>query len=217
VHAPQLGAWLDADLLNKHRARLAVGIERLRLAAAAIQRDHALGAELLAQRVLVDQRIELADDVGVTAGFEVRVDCLLGGAQPELLQPPNLGGGERLVGQVGERLAAPQCERVTAARLVDQAFEADRVDVAVRQAQLVAATVGDDLGAVALEDAAQVRHVELHHLRRARRRVLAPQAFGESVDRDRLPDPERQHRQDGALLGRPERNRPAIEVGLDGP
>ena len=167
VQPPQLGAGLDADLLDQHCARVAVGLERLRLAPAAVQREHALGVQPLAQRVLGDERVELADHLGVPAGVEVRVDRQLGRAQPQLVEPADLGGRERLVGDVGQRLAAPQRERLPGAPVVEQPLEPRRVDVAVGQPQLVAAPVGDDLRAVAVEQPAQVRHVELHHLRRA--------------------------------------------------
>ena len=112
VQPPQLGAGLDADLLDERRARVAVGLERLGLAPGAVQREHPLRVQPLAQRVLGDERLELADHLGVPAGREVGVDRHLGRAQPQLLEPADLGGGERLVGDVGQRLAAPQRERL---------------------------------------------------------------------------------------------------------
>ena len=42
VQRPQLGARLDADLLDERRARILVSGERLRLAAGAVQREHPL-------------------------------------------------------------------------------------------------------------------------------------------------------------------------------
>ena len=48
----------------------------------------------------------------VTAGREVGPDRQLGCLQAQLLQPPDLGGRERLVGQVGQDFAAPQRERL---------------------------------------------------------------------------------------------------------
>ena len=50
------------------------------------------------------------DDVGVAAERELRVDELLVRRDPQLLQPRDRGLGERLVGEVGERGAAPQGE-----------------------------------------------------------------------------------------------------------
>ena len=71
-----------------------------------------------------DERVELADHLAMAAGREVGVDRQLGRAQPQLLEAADLGGGERLVGDVGERLAAPQRERLARARLLEQALEA---------------------------------------------------------------------------------------------
>ena len=45
LQAPQLAARLDADLLDQHGARLAVGLEGLRLAPAAVQREHPPGVQ----------------------------------------------------------------------------------------------------------------------------------------------------------------------------
>jgi hypothetical protein len=46
--------------------------------------------------------------------------------------------------------------------------------VALGQLQLVVAAVGHDSNAVAVEDASEMRHVELHHLRGARRQLRRP-------------------------------------------
>ena len=53
---------------------LAVGLERLGLAPGAVEREHLLAAQPLAQRMLADERLELAGDLGVAAAGEVRVD-----------------------------------------------------------------------------------------------------------------------------------------------
>ena len=91
VQALQLGAGLDADLLDELRARGTVGGERLRLAARAIEREHPLGVQALAQRVRRDERVELGDHLGMPAGRQVRVDRHLGRAQAQLLEPADLG------------------------------------------------------------------------------------------------------------------------------
>jgi hypothetical protein len=43
---------------------------------------------------------------------QIGVDRALGRAQPQPVEAPDLRGGEWLVGEVGERLAAPQGERL---------------------------------------------------------------------------------------------------------
>ena len=64
-------AGLDAELLDERAPRLLVGLERLRLAAGAVEAEHQLAPQPLPQRVLVDQRLELADELGVSAAGEV--------------------------------------------------------------------------------------------------------------------------------------------------
>ena len=125
VQAPQLGAGLDADLFDERGARIAVGLERLRLATAAVQREHALGVQPLAQRMLVDQRLELADHLAVAAGVEVVVDRQLGRAQSQLVEPPDLGA-PRTARRRRRRAPSPRhsAERLAGAPVVEQALEA---------------------------------------------------------------------------------------------
>ena len=61
----QLGARLDAQLVDEPISSLLVDLERLHLAARAIEREHQLPARGLAQRVLAHERLELPDDVAV--------------------------------------------------------------------------------------------------------------------------------------------------------
>ena len=58
-------------------ARGLVGVERLGLASRAVEREHQLAAQPLAQRVLGDQRLELADQLSVAAERELGVDAPL--------------------------------------------------------------------------------------------------------------------------------------------
>ena len=107
----QLGARLDPDLLDQRLARLAVGLERLGLAPVAIEGEHALCVQALSQGLLGDQRLEPGDRLGVAPGGELGVDRQLDRPQVKLLEPADLGSGERLGGDVGERGAAPELER----------------------------------------------------------------------------------------------------------
>ena len=115
MHATQLRPRLDPDLLHQRAPRVAVGLQRLGLPPAAIQREHPLRVQPLAQRLLGHQRLELADHLAVPPGRQVTVDGQLDRGQAQLLQAADLRGGERLVGDVGQRRAAPQRQRLRAA------------------------------------------------------------------------------------------------------
>ena len=220
LQALQLGSRLDADLLDQGGARLHVGLERVRLASAAIQREHPLGVQALAQRVLGQQRVNLTEDLLVAAGGQVGIDGQLGGRQPQLLQPPDLGARERLRGDVGQRLAAVQRQRqsrrvagATAPGLADQPLEAQRVDQLAIDPQLVRAPARHDLrAAVGGDHLAQSQDVVLDHLGRARRRLLAPQPFDQPVGRDEVIGLESEHRQHGALLRAAELERTVVDA-----
>ena len=134
----QRGARLDPELLDEHAARLLVRLERLGLPAAAVEREHQLAAEPLAERVLGDQRLELGDEVGVGAERELGVDQILQRRRRELLEPRGLAKRERLEEQVGERRPAPERERLaelsarsspSALRPSAQPLEAQEVDL----------------------------------------------------------------------------------------
>ena len=58
------GPGLEPELVDQEPPALAHHLQRVRLAAGAIEREHQLPAQPLAQRVLGDQRAQLADQVG---------------------------------------------------------------------------------------------------------------------------------------------------------
>ena len=107
----QLGARVDPELVHERRARRCVRVERLRLPARAVEREHQLAAQALPQRLLANERLELADELGAAAALEVGVDPRLERGEPELLEPRDLGLRPGLVREVGEGGAAPELER----------------------------------------------------------------------------------------------------------
>ena len=226
MEVPQLGAGLHADRLHESRACVPVGRQRFRLPARAIQREHVLRPHSLAQRLIRDQRPQLAEDLSVATRGEVGVDRHLGRLQPQLLQSSYLGARERLVSHVGERTAAPQRQRrprfsvrhaVGLHGRVDQPLELGRIDAIDREPELVATAAGQDFPDAPAQQLAQLGHIQLHHLGRRRRGPLAPQSLAELIGRDGLVDLQREHRQHGALLRRSERYRPAVKARLDRP
>jgi hypothetical protein len=83
------------------------------LAAAAVQGEHQLPAQPLAQRMTGDERLELGDELTVAREREVGFDPFLEGGKAELIEPGDLLLCERVEGELGERRAAPEPERLT--------------------------------------------------------------------------------------------------------
>jgi hypothetical protein len=224
VQLAQLDARLNADLIDEPPPRHHKGIERLGLTARPVQRKHPLGTQALAQRVLLDQPLQLAQRLLLAPRRELGVHRQLGRAQPQLVKPADLDPGERLVRDVGQRRTAPQRERLArqtvggvAGGLLDETLEARDVNGVRGDPQLVAAPTGQDLGPVACQQATQLRHVQLHHLRSRRRRGVAPETTHEAVDRDRSVRLQGEHGQHRSLLGGTQRDRPVVDGRLDRP
>ena len=92
LELPQRVSRLDPQLIHERTPQVTISLECVRLAAPAVERDHQLAAESLAQRMLRDERLELGDQLRVTAELEVRLDPLLeGGRGPQLLEPRDVG------------------------------------------------------------------------------------------------------------------------------
>ena len=67
VQVAQFAPWFDPEFVDERAACGLVGVQRLRLAAAPVEGEHQLAAQALAQRVLGDERLELARQLGVAA------------------------------------------------------------------------------------------------------------------------------------------------------
>jgi hypothetical protein len=64
--------------------------------ARSIQRQHELAAQALSERVLVRQRLQLADQLGVPAEAKIDLQALLQRAQVDLLQARRRAAPQRL-------------------------------------------------------------------------------------------------------------------------
>ena len=110
LQPPEPLSRLDPEVLDKGAARVLEGLQRVGLALAPVEREHELPAQPLAVGMVADERLQRPDHVGVAAERELRLDELLVRRDPQLLELRDRGLGERLVGEVGERRAAPQGE-----------------------------------------------------------------------------------------------------------
>ena len=107
VQFAQLAPRFDAQLVHERLAGAHVGLECVGLPASAIERQHQLAVQALAQRMLGDQALQLGDQLGVPTRCQVGLDARLHGRQALLLQPRDLGLRERLDGKVGQRRTPP--------------------------------------------------------------------------------------------------------------
>jgi hypothetical protein len=85
-----------------------VDLERLCLATGAVESDHELFTEPLAERMLGNELAQLGDDFGLAAESEIGVEPILEHGQAELLEAVGVDTDERLVGQISERRSAPE-------------------------------------------------------------------------------------------------------------
>jgi hypothetical protein len=156
-----------------------------------------------------DEPLELRDDLGVTAEREIGVDPLLDRAQAEVLEPVDVGAGEVLVPEVGERLAAKEIERRTeelalagrvtlAVRPFEKALDAAEVRPLAIDAQGIAGR--PRLDRVRAEQLPQRGDVALEGVRRSLRRRGAPERLDQLVGGNHLVRAQEEERQQHPLL-----------------
>ena len=211
---------LQAELLQQQLPDLAVGLEGLGLAAAAVQGEHELAAEPLAQRMLADQALQLADELAAGAKSQVGLDPFLQADQAQLVEPGDLGLGEGLVAEVGQGRSPPQLQGQPQglgglgggavgqglASLGEQPLEAAQVDLVGEGAEQVARRPRHQppLG----QRPPQPRHGRLERVGRARRGVLPPQLQQDPLAGHDLVGVQHQQGEHGPLAGSPVRDQP---------
>ena len=197
VQLAEVTARLDAELLDEVAARCLVDLERVGVAAGAVEGEHKLGVGALAERLLPGQRLELAHELGMAAEREVGIDPSLQAGQAELLQAGDLGLREGLVAEVGEGLATPERQRLAQRvrrfvgpslvelppRLVEELLEQLAVALLGSDAKQVPGRLGQQT-VIAAESLAQARN---RHLQRVRAgRTAAPELFDQPLRGHRL-------------------------------
>ena len=198
-------ARVDSELVDERAARVLVGLESFRLAARAVQGRDETYPQALAERVLCNERLELADQLVVAGQREVGVDPQLDRGHPDFLEPGNGGLGEALVDEVRERRTSPQRQRVAqplrrvgrepagehAPALVDQPLEALEVELVRSDADQVAGR--PRLQHVLRKRLAEPRDVDAQSRGRVVGRALAPELVDQPVGWDDLVGVEEQH------------------------
>ena len=185
---------VDAELLDERPASALEHVQRVGLPAAAVEREHQLAAQALAKRVLRDERLELRHQLVMAAERQVGVDAILDRRETELLQPGDLALRERLVPELGQRLPAPERERLAQAgrpllrivalsRLRDQRLEPGQVDLAGRDLQQIAGRARPD--PIGADQLAQGGDVPVQRGLRGFRRLLPPQRLDQRERRAR--------------------------------
>ncbi len=227
LEPPRRLARLQPELAQP-RGELAVGRERVDLAAGAVEREHELADQLLAQRLAPDQPLQLGHRLRGAAQGHERAGAALLGLAVELLEPPDLGLRELRAGQLGVGRPAPQRERGVVGgerrrrrepgRGADLALEAERVDLVGVHGQPVALAVADEerrRGAALaprLQERAQVGDPHGERARGGVAREVVPGRVEQRVGRHGAPGVDQQPGEDRALLGA---RRGAAEVGAD--
>jgi hypothetical protein len=223
----QFASGLDPQLLDQHLAGVAVGLQRVGLAAAAIQGEHQLGVKALPPGMPTREVLELGNQLGVPPGGEVGLDAHLQGGHMLLLQTRDLGRRERQRSKLRERRATPQVQRLTQhgggpfdassrerlAACRDQALEALGVKLAGTHPQPIARRRRHKHVGVT-ERLAQPRHMDLNRLYRALRRVLTPHRERQALSTHRLIGMQHKHGQQGARLGTRNRHRTTVGAHL---
>ena len=218
LELPELGAGLDPELLDEARAGVLVRLESLCLASRALEREHQLAPERLAQRMLADERLELADDVAVPSQLEIRVDPLADGDEPQLVEATDLRLREVLEGELGQSRPAPEGERAGESlaallgrqppRVGERALEAVRVDLFRVHPQHVPGRLRDKN--VRADLLAQLRDEVVERRRCGPRGLRAPEVVNELVGGHDLPYLEQERGEDGPLVLPAQGERPTV-------
>ena len=203
-------------------------VERVGLPVAAVQREHQVAAELLVERVLLDQRLQPRHQLAVPAERQQRPRPHGHRGQPLRLERDDLRSGQRQVAEVLPGLTAPERERLVDQRdrgsgirlrcgLAHEPAEPLRVDLDVVGEQAVGPALGDQPVAVLPERGAQRGHVDLEAAQRVGRAGLAPDLVDQPFDGYGGRRERRQHAEDRPLLARAQVDDSTVDRGLERP
>ncbi len=109
----QLRRRVDPQLVGQQPPRLLICAEGISLPARSIQGEHELAPETFSKRVLGRQVLELGNESLMPTEGQMRVDAQFHGGEPQTVQPSRqVPQGGRLVGDIDQRNAVPEIERI---------------------------------------------------------------------------------------------------------
>ena len=174
-------------------------VERLGLPARAVEGEHQLLSRPLTKRMLGDDGLELAHQLGVPSGGEVAVDSLLEAAEVQLVETGDLGLRKIRVGELRERRAAPERECLARLPVFQVSLEPREVELVRVNSDQVAGRLREQ--ALGVEHLPQLRDVDLERLLRRFGWLVLPECVGEALGGDDLVRMQEEHCQEGAVLG----------------
>ena len=225
LESPQVGAGLERQLRREHPPRLMERLERVGLAAAAVQREHQLPPQPLPERVLLERLTNRGDDVVVIAQRERGLELLFESVDSKRLESPRLRAEPGGVGEPMQRRAAPELQRGRGglgrgagvarmhctARVSEQHLETQCIDTRVRQH--VSVGRGDDR--LLAERSAKTSDVMLDGVARRGRQVVPPQRVDQRIDADDATAAKRKQREEALALATAHVRRPSTDDDLD--
>jgi hypothetical protein len=157
------------------------------LALAAVEREHELAPQSLAQRVLVDERFQLAYKLGVQSEVELCLEASFECGEAKLLETPALNRERGDVDDVAERAAMPErkslpkpisrdarrSSRQRGLTFPDKQLEPSGVHLCLLELEYVAMPASNQCG-IGPQERAQARYVRAERLYRTRRRTAVP-------------------------------------------
>ena len=190
----QVTARLHAEFVDQFGPDTPVVPECLRGSATAVERDHQLAAQPLAQRVFGGEFGQSCDELDVAAEPQGDVDAVLQHAEVGLLEPGRLHGAQWWIPNAGQWSTAPERERLVeqfggAVGVIRspcgrrQGFQPMDIQLPRLEAEAVPGRRTPQHGL--RQDPAQPLHVVPHGDRRASWRVRTPEVVDDRVDRDR--------------------------------
>ncbi len=212
LQLPQARTGVDAQLVRQQAPRVRVHRQRLRLAPAAVQREHQQLAQAFPQGVRRGERRQFRDRLRVAALLQVHVQAGLQELEPPFLQADALRLGVG-AGHARQGLTVPQGQHPVQhvpgmAQIPGPArlLRLRRQLLGDRQVQRAAAEAPDRVAAglahqdARVQDLAQPGRVRPQRCQRLRRWLLAPQRVDQLGRRRRTALSQQQGREQGALL-----------------